>query len=98
IYFFGRIIPKKEKGNTPAAAVKDHTDAAITIDTILVLAKKQLTNDQVVRLNTIEHSISRGDVKDQQLKVFHQLARFWYDSARVFEPYAWYTAEAARVE
>jgi tetratricopeptide (TPR) repeat protein len=98
IYFFGRIIPKKQKGNTPVAAVNDHTEAEITIDTILVLAKKQLTNDQVVRLNSLEHSISRGDVKDQQIKVYQQLAHFWYDSARVFEPYAWYTAQAARLE
>ena len=26
------------------------------------------------------------------------MARFWKDSALVFEPYAWYTAEAARLE
>ncbi len=70
----------------------------ISIDTILNLAKKQLTTDQIIRLNTLENSISRGDIKDQQLHVYHQLARFWADSAHVFEPYAWYTAEAARLE
>ena len=32
------------------------------------------------------------------MKVFKQLAFFWRDSVRVFEPYAWYTAEAARLE
>lgn len=46
----------------------------------------------------LEHSISRGDVKEQQLKVYHQLAHFWRDSAELFEPYAWYEAEAARLE
>jgi tetratricopeptide (TPR) repeat protein len=46
----------------------------------------------------LENSISRGDVKDQQVHVYHQLAKFWADSAGVFEPYAWYTAEAARLE
>ncbi len=40
----------------------------------------------------------RGDVKSQKLDVFHQLAHFWKDSARIFEPYAWYEAEAARLE
>jgi cytochrome c-type biogenesis protein CcmH/NrfG len=64
----------------------------------LALAKKELTNDQVVRLNTLENSISRGDVKDQKLKIYHQLAHFWGDSAGIFEPYAWYEAEAARLE
>jgi tetratricopeptide (TPR) repeat protein len=46
----------------------------------------------------LENSISRGDVKDQQLRVYHQLAHFWGDSAQIFEPYAWYTAEGARLE
>jgi hypothetical protein len=30
--------------------------------------------------------------------VYHQLAKFWHDSANSWEPYAWYTAEAARLE
>ena len=62
------------------------------------MAKKQLSAEQVVRINTLENSISRGDVKDQQIHVYHQLARFWADSVGVFEPYAWYSAEAARLE
>jgi tetratricopeptide (TPR) repeat protein len=70
----------------------------IPTDSVLDMAKKQLSPEQVVRLNTLEHSISRGDVKDQQLHVYHQLARFWSDSAHVFEPFAWYEAEAARLE
>lgn len=70
----------------------------VSIDTILIMAKKNLSSQQVLKLNMLENSISRGDVKDQQLHVYHQLARFWGDSARVFEPYAWYTAEAARLE
>ena len=106
IYIFGRTTPKK-KASTTSENVQhgpndghDHgpIQATITIDTILNLAKKELTNEQVVRLNTLENSISRGDVKEQQLHVYHQLARFWADSARVFEPYAWYKAEAARLE
>src|SRR5207253_8558568 len=70
----------------------------VTVDTILGLAKKQLTNEQLIRINTLEHSISRGDVKYQQLRVYQQLAGFWKDSAKIFEPYAWYMAEAARLE
>ncbi len=79
----------------------DHGAAAVTtvsIDTILQLAKKQLTPEQGTRLSLLEHSVSRGAVKEQQLHIYHQLARFWGDSARIFEPYAWYTAEAARLE
>ena len=107
IFIFGKTIPKKNNIVVAAENAQhgpndghDHgsTQAAITIDTILNLAKKELINEQVVRLNTLENSISRGDVKDQQLHVYHQLARFWADSAHVFETYAWYIAEAARLE
>ena len=73
-------------------------DNLLPVDSILAMAKKQLSPEQVVRLNTLENSISRGDVKNQQLHVYHQLASFWADSAHVFEPYAWYQAEAARLE
>ena len=52
----------------------------------------------MIRLNTLEHSISRGDVKEQKLHIYHQLASFWADSAGKFAPAAWYTAEAARLE
>ena len=72
--------------------------AVITIDSILSHAKENLTSAQETRLNFLENSISRGDVLVQKIHVFHQLARFWSDSVRVFEPYAWYTAEGARLE
>ncbi len=73
-------------------------DAGLSIDTVLNLAKKQLTEEQLVRITTLENSITRGDVKEQQIHVYHQLARFWADTVQSFMPYAWYTAEAARLE
>lgn len=104
IYAFGKKVPPKK--NIIAANVEhsendghDHGPvSAISIDTILLTAKKQLNPEQIIRLNTLENSISRGDVKAQQLTVYHQLSHFWGDSARIFEPYAWYEAEAARLE
>lgn len=102
VFLFGRTVPHKKTIAVTAHSADDGhdhgTQASISIDTLLNLAKKELKPEQVIRLNTLEHSISRGDVKDQQLHVYHQLARFWADSAHVFEPYAWYTAEAARLE
>ena len=95
LYIFGRYIPHKKPIVQQTSQVSDNP---VSIDTILALAKKQLTTEQVVRLNTLENSISRGDVKEQQLRVYHQLAHFWSDSAGIFEPYAWYEAEAARLE
>lgn len=93
IYFFGRTIPVK---NT--AAIASSSTQEVAFDSILAHAKERLNNEQVLYLNQLENSISRGDVQTQQLEVYHQLAHFWKDSARVFEPYAFYEAEAARLE
>jgi len=78
----------------------DHGPAAssFSIDTLLLQAKKSLTPNQLIWINNLENSITRGDVKNQQLSVYHQLSHFWKDSARIFEPYAWYEAEGARLE
>jgi tetratricopeptide (TPR) repeat protein len=71
---------------------------SVSIDTILFHAKEKLDPAQVARVNALENSVVRGDVKNQELNVYHQLAHFWGDSARIFEPYAWYEAQAARLE
>jgi len=103
LYIFGRTTSANKPVLAETHSAEDgHNHSTeiqpISIDTILLLAKKTLTTEQVVRINTLEHSISRGDVQDQQIHIYHQLARFWSDSARIFEPYAWYLAEAARLE
>jgi len=79
---------------------QNNSDAqpAITIDSILVHAKESLKPEQVARLNFLENTISRGDVANQKIHQYHQLAHYWADTAQIFEPYAWYTAEAARLE
>lgn len=100
----GQIFGAKQKAGTEHhddhahAGAEGMTNATISIDTILFHAKENLSPEQNTRLNFLEKSITRGDVQDQQIHIYHQLANFWYDSARVFEPYAWYTAEAARLE
>ena len=102
IFIFGRTVPHKKKFIAETHAENDGHDhsptSGITIDSILDIAKKQLNNEQVTRINMLENSISRGDVKNQQVKVYHQLSHFWGDSMGFFPPYAWYEAEAARLE
>jgi len=86
--------PPKIKVPKAGAAV----ETALSTDSLLALARKNLTPAQSTRLNFLEHSISRGDVQQQQLHIYHQLASFWSDSIGIFAPSAWYTAEAARLE
>jgi tetratricopeptide (TPR) repeat protein len=72
--------------------------SSFTTDSMLRQAKSSLNPAQALRLNELESSMSRGDIKAQQIKANHDLSHFWGDIARVFEPYAWYEAEAARLE
>jgi tetratricopeptide (TPR) repeat protein len=94
LYFFGRTVPDKKTGPGSAAA----SAPVISVDTILFHSKEGLPVDQAARITALENSIVRGDVKGQKLALYHQLAHFWRDTARVFEPYAWYEAESARLE
>jgi len=95
LYVFGRIVPEKKEN---IARQSDVADNSVSIDSILSDAKKRLDPAQIVRLSALENSVVRGSVNEQRLRVYHQLAHFWADTGRVFEPYAWYQAEAARLE
>jgi tetratricopeptide (TPR) repeat protein len=97
LYFFGKTIAPK--GPEVAASGTQHTDhQSIKFEDILAKAKEKISPAQVQRLMQLENSVKRGDVKDQQIHLYHQLARFWADSAHIFEPYAYYTGEAAKLE
>jgi tetratricopeptide (TPR) repeat protein len=90
--FFG------DRGRVANAPKTPTQPEALSIDSILYHAKEPLTEAQGTRLAQLENSISRGDVASQKIHIYHELARFWRDSGRVFAPFAWYTAEAARLE
>lgn len=97
LYFFGRTVPPK-LNTPPAAAAQTTENHSITFSDLLAQAKQKITPAQNQRLTALENAVVRGDVKEQQLHVYHRLARFWADSAHIFEPYAWYTGEAAKLE
>lgn len=103
LFLFVRITPPGKTASTgqgqavPGEKMQSQ-QPLLTIDTFLAIARKQLSPEQTIRITALENSVIRGAVKEQQLSVYHQLARFWHDSANVFEPYAWYTGEAARLE
>lgn len=80
--FFGNK-PRANAGGTAAATAQA---SAISIDTILIHAKENLTPSQIMRLTELENGISRGDVAAQKQHALHQLADFWKDSARLFAP------------
>jgi tetratricopeptide (TPR) repeat protein len=97
LYFFGNTIPPKNP-SPPTASAQHNENQQIKFEELLAKAKEKLNPEQSLRITKLETSVIRGDVKEQQLHVYHQLARFWRDSARIFETYAYYTSEAAKLE
>ena len=95
LFRFGRTGPYKSEITKTVQSIAPNE---LTTDSILFHVKETLNPAQIQWMNDLEQSVIRGDVKKQKLDVFHQLAHFWQDSARIFEPYAWYEAEAARLE
>lgn len=88
----------------PATAGGQASSSLLSIDSLVMHAATHLSPEQATRLAFLQNSISRGDVKEQRLHQYHEMARFWRDTVRAIEPgewflpYAWYTAEAARLE
>ncbi|MDP1762460.1 MAG: hypothetical protein Q8L07_01150 [Sediminibacterium sp.] len=97
LYFLGKTTPPP-KATQPNNAQQSTEHQTIAFGDLLLKAKQKISPDQVQRLLKLENSVTRGNVKDQQIHVYHQLARFWADSAHLFEPYAFYTGEAAKLE
>ena len=104
IFVFGRTIPHKTKieNNIHGADDGHNHDVAegpsFSIDSILQIAKKQLKPEQVDRITTLESAIAANKGKSEELHAYHALSNFWGDSIGLFQPYAWYYAEAARLE
>lgn len=73
-----------------------HNHNTLSTDTILLKAKEKLSANQLKQANLLE-AITENPSSNQQ-QAFTQLAQFWKDSARLFEPYAYYTAQAAKLE
>lgn len=101
LYFGGKTVPDKSAITHSEGDGHDHSADApqkIDLNTLLTAAKANITPSQAQRLTALENSVTRGDVKDQQIHAFHEIARFWLDSARKFDLYAYYTSEAAKLE
>jgi len=96
LLFFGKTVAKKNPvdlhaaSNPPAAPV-------FSIEKYVQDAKQKLTVNQLNYVNQLENSISRGDVKEQQIKVYNQLAAFWDDSVHQHELHNFYTSQSAKL-
>jgi tetratricopeptide (TPR) repeat protein len=97
LFFFGQTVPPKKPAAQTAKTESD-SHKHITTSDILQASKQQLSPARQSYVNGLETAVVRGNVKDQQIKVFYQLASFWKDSVQAFLPAAYYTGEAAKLE
>ena len=97
LYFFGKTFPTS-KVQTSVPTSQQTERQTVKFEDLLLKAKEKVSASQNERLLKLENSVVRGDIKEQQIHVYHQLARFWADSAHIFEPYAFYNGEAAKLE
>lgn len=95
LFFFGTTVPKKTAAPAPASG---NSNASVSTDFIISEAKKQLKPDQLDRITKLENSVVRGDIRDQQLHAYHQLARFWEDSVHNHLLETYYRGQAAKLE
>ena len=95
LFVFGRTsVPKQPLAAEAATTNIQKFDIEHFIDS----ATTQLTPQQVLYVTELENGITRGDVPTQQKQAFTGLANFWKDSAKLFEPYAYYISEESKLD
>ncbi len=82
----------------PVAKKDSISEKPFDIQGFIEIQKAKLTPAQAVFVSKLENNISRGDVLTQKIKANEDLAAFWKDSINAFEPYAFYTSAAAKLD
>lgn len=94
LFFFGRTVPKTQKVATATPAIA----TTITTDSVLFQAKKLLPQSQIEHTAKLENAVVRGNVKQQQIDAYKQLAAFWGDTVHNHYLGAYYIGKAAKLE
>lgn len=93
LMIFGKTAEKKEM---PAQA-QTTAAQAFDIQKLESSARQKLTVSQSTYLARLDNAVSRGNVKDQQVKAFEQIADFWKDSIDNHELYVFYLSKGAKL-
>jgi len=100
LYAFGSRV--SQAGSAPAVdmatkGAKMNQTEALSFEEILKRAKESVSPDLQMRLTSLENSITRGDVRQQKLHAFHELAAIW-DSIGQHTVSAYYKGEEGKLE
>ena len=96
LFLFGRTT-----GNKPLATASktdSSTIKAFDILQFIALEKAKLTPNQTIAISKLETALISSTDSAQKIKANEGLASFWKDSAKSFEPYAFYISEGSKFE
>lgn len=91
LFFFGRT-------STPPKTLTSRIEKVFNVAQFIDSVKGTLSPSQSIYVGALENSVKRGDIKSQQSEAYTTIANFWRDSLRLFEPYVYYSAEAAKLD
>lgn len=97
LFFFGKTVDP-DKTEPVAAQPATNMPSVLTTEQVISKFKENLSPLQIQKLAQLENAVVRGDVRDQQIHVFHQLASYWSDTLKHREIGAYYAGEAAKLE
>ncbi|HXL56162.1 MAG TPA: tetratricopeptide repeat protein [Chitinophagaceae bacterium] len=96
LYFFGNTTAPVSA--TTSSVNSDKANSGITTTEVLNAGKKNITAQQSAYLTQLENSVVRGNVKEQQIRIYRQLAAYWQDTLHQQTIAAYYFGEEAKLE
>ena len=81
-----------------SATAQSNENQIVTTESILNSAKLALSENQKIALLSIENQLKMASTKEDSIKSYNQLKRFWADSAQKLAPYLYFTYNAALLE
>lgn len=95
LYFLGPTVQPGKKAPTAGA---EQTQPRFNEELVEQQAIAKLSQQRQQYLSGLLESVKRGDVKDQSIHVYHQVASFWKDSVPTPLLHFAYTAKASDLE
>ncbi len=96
IYFFGNTVPSSKTSDKSVATAV--TDSSFNVKNILEGSKNRLNPEQKERLSVLENTIPQNNDSALSAMIYRQIATFYKDTAHLLLPFAYYSAEAAKLE
>ena len=96
LFLFGRTTSNKPLAT---AAVADSISIKpFDVLQFIALEKAKLSTNQTITASKLETNLIAASVLAEQIKANEALAAFWKDSAKSFEPYAFYISEGSKLD